>query len=219
MEGNAVPSSTLTARVAGVLFIFASAAAIAGGSLLLPISEPGFLGAGGSRAPLVTGALLEFALAVSVAAIAAVLWPMLRRGSEPLAMLYVTTRTLEGVLIAAGATSALVMTSLAGSPAAASAGAAVLEAREWTYRIGTLVVFGASAVVLNAVLVRGREVPRWISWWGLIGGALLLARGIAESYGTGLPAAAQAFLAAPIGVEEMVFAAWLVWKGGARAGT
>ncbi|GAB3829445.1 DUF4386 family protein [Dactylosporangium cerinum] len=83
-------------RVAGVLFILASATAVAGGSLLLPIQQPGYLSTGGRHAQLATGALLEFALAVSVIAIAAVLWPALRRSGEHLAMLYVTTRTLEG---------------------------------------------------------------------------------------------------------------------------
>ena len=36
-------SQRTTARIIGVLFIVASAAAIAGGSLLLPLSEPDYL--------------------------------------------------------------------------------------------------------------------------------------------------------------------------------
>ncbi|MFC5002515.1 DUF4386 domain-containing protein [Dactylosporangium cerinum] len=204
-------------RVAGVLFILASATAVAGGSLLLPIQQPGYLSTGGRHAQLATGALLEFALAVSVIAIAAVLWPALRRSGEHLAMLYVTTRTLEGVLIAAGATGALVMTSLAEAHASTAAGEVVLSGRDWVYRMGTLVVFGASAVVLNALLLRGRRVPSWLAWWGLIGGGLLLLRGVIEVYGVALPVAAQAVLAAPIGIEEMVFAGWLIVKGLAPA--
>ncbi|WP_433065299.1 DUF4386 domain-containing protein [Dactylosporangium sp. CS-033363] len=201
------------ARAAGILFIVASATAIAGGSLLLPITDSQFLATGGNRAQLASGALLEIALALSVAAIAAMLWPVLRRVSEPVAALYVATRTLEGALIAAGTLAALVMTSLAGSHAPPATGDALLSGRDWAVRIGTLVVFGASAVMLNALLLRGRLVPPWLGWWGLIGGGLLVLRGALETFGMTLPAAVQAVLAAPIGLEEMVFAVWLLVKG------
>nr|BFE73991.1 hypothetical protein GCM10020092_072920 [Actinoplanes digitatis] len=97
----------------GVLFIAASATAIAGGSLLLPIQEPDFLSEGGGRAPLVTGALLELSLALAVIAIAALLLPVLRRTDEAMAALYLATRSLEATLIVAAALGALVMTSLA----------------------------------------------------------------------------------------------------------
>ncbi|MEU7866606.1 DUF4386 domain-containing protein [Dactylosporangium sp. NPDC049140] len=204
---------TPPARTAGILFLVASATAIAGGSLLLPVTEPQFLTTGGAQPRLATGALLEIVLALSVAAIAAMLWPVLRRVSQPVAALYLVTRTLEGALIAAGTLAALVMTSLAASHAPPTTGDALLDGREWAIRIGTLVVFGASAIMLNALLLRGRLVPGWLAWWGLIGGVLLALRGALETYGVDLPAAAQAVLAAPIGIEEMVFAVWLLVKG------
>jgi hypothetical protein len=204
---------TQPARPAGILFIVASATAVAGGSLLLPIAEPRFLTTGSAQPRLATGALLEIVLALSVAAIAAMLWPVLRRVSQPVAALYLVTRTLEGALIAAGTLAALVMTSLVGSHTPPGAGDALLDSREWAIRIGTLVVFGASAIMLNALLLRGRLVPRWLAWWGLVGGVLLTLRGVLETYGVDLPAAAQAVLAAPIGLEEMVFAVWLLVRG------
>ncbi|GID91526.1 DUF4386 family protein [Amorphoplanes digitatis] len=197
----------------GVLFIAASATAIAGGSLLLPIQEPDFLSEGGGRAPLVTGALLELSLALAVIAIAALLLPVLRRTDEAMAALYLATRSLEATLIVAAALGALVMTSLAGTGATAATGDLVLGGRELAYRLGTLVVFGASAVTLNALLLRGRQVPPWLAWWGLTGGGLLLIRGVIETYGVELSGPAQAALAAPIGVEEMAFAVWLLAKG------
>ncbi|MFF5290086.1 DUF4386 domain-containing protein [Paractinoplanes globisporus] len=200
-----MPSTTVT-RLVGVLFILASATAIAGGSLLLPLREaypPA------STAPLVTGALLELTLAVFVVAIAALLAPVLRQASEGLAFLYVAMRSLEAALILVGAICALVLTTLAGS----AARSALLTGREWAYHIGTVLVFGAGAVVLNAVLLRGRLVPRWLAWWGLLGGGLLLARGVVELYAFPLPGAVQAICAAPIGLEEMVFAGWLIVKG------
>lgn len=201
------------ARPVGVLFVLASATAIVGGSLLLPIQQPDFLITGGPPGRLVSGAFLEVILAASVVAIAALLLPVLRPTSEGAAVLYVAIRTLEAALILTGAVNALVMTSLAASHAPAALGGVVLSNREWSYNLGTVVVFGASAVVLNALLIRGRQVPPWLAWWGLAGGGLLLGRGVIELYGVELTGVAQAALAAPIGTEEMVFAVWLIVRG------
>ncbi|WP_084598691.1 DUF4386 domain-containing protein [Actinoplanes subtropicus] len=207
-----MPASKTSARLVGVLFIAASATAVAGGSLLLPMRRRGFLTTGGSHAQLVTGALLEVALALAVVAIAALLLPTLRDAGEGWAVLYTAIRTIEGLLVLTGATSALVMTSLIGSGGPATLGAAVLQTREWAYHLGTVLVFAASAIVLNALLLRGGRVPRWLAWWGLAGGCLLLLRGVLELYGP-RPGAVQAVCAVPIGVQEMVFAGWLIVKG------
>jgi len=207
-----MPASKTSARLVGVLFIAASATAVAGGSLLLPVQRRDFLTTGGPHAQLVTGALLEVTLALTVVAIAALLLPVLRPAGEGWAVLYTAIRTLEGLLILIGAMSALVMTSLVGAGGPAALGAAVLQTREWAYHLSTVLVFAVSAMVLNALLLRGGQVPRWLAWWGLIGGCLLLLRGVLELYGS-LPAVVQAVGAAPIGVQEMVFAGWLIVKG------
>ncbi|WP_433383207.1 DUF4386 domain-containing protein [Actinoplanes sp. CA-142083] len=195
-----MPASTSPARLVGVLFILASVTAIVGGGLVATGSE-------------VTGALLEVVLALSVVAIAALLLPILRRSSEGGAVLYAAVRTLEATLILIGIVAALVATSGTDSPELAP------TVREWAYHLGTVLVFAVSAVVLNALLLRGRLAPPrpalarlappWLAWWGLAGGVLLAARGAIELYGP-LPAAAQAALAAPIGIQEMVFAVWLI---------
>ncbi|WP_433292350.1 DUF4386 domain-containing protein [Actinoplanes sp. CA-030573] len=196
-----------------MLFILASVAAIAGGSLLLPLDDPGRLSDGGPHVQFVTGALLEVVLGISVIAIAAMLTPVLRHAGEGAAMLYVAVRTFEGTLVLVGALSALVMTSLAGSGLTPALEALILHTREWAYHLGTVLMFAVSAVVLNALLLRGRQVPPWLAWWGLLGGALLLLRGVLEMYEFPLPTATQLTFAAPIAVQEMVFAGWLVVKG------
>ncbi len=206
-------SSKSRARLVGGLFVLASATAIAGGGLLLPIRERRFLDAGGTRALLGTGAVLELALAAAVVAIATLLYPVLRRASESLAILYVAVRTLEGILVLAATGCALIMISAVGTGATSGVGEVLLSGRDWALRLGTLIVFGAGAVVLNAVLRRARLVPSWLAWWGLVGGALAVVRGVFELYGVSLPLAVQVVLTAPIAVEEMVFAGWLIAKG------
>lgn len=209
-----------TARAIGILFIIASAAAIIGGTLALPATEPDFLTeAAGSESRVVFGLILELVLALAVFGMAALFFPILKKQHEGLALGYVATRTLEGVLIAAGTISAALMLSLSkgfGVDAAAEGIEPVADvlfaAREWTYWMGPMAVFSVSALILNWLLYESRVVPTWMSIWGFIGGVLLLASALLEMFGNAL-GGWQAIFTIPIGVNEMVLAVWLIIKG------
>ena len=86
-----------TARIVGVLFIVATVTAIVGGGL---VEEPlkrssALVVVAGSEDRVVTGVLFELVLVVSVVGIGALLFPVLRRRNEGLAVGYVGTRILE----------------------------------------------------------------------------------------------------------------------------
>jgi hypothetical protein len=209
-----------TARVVGVLFIVATSTAIVGGSLLLPLGEPDYLVAvAAAEGRIVSGVLIELLLVMSVVAIAVMMYPLLKRQDEGLALGYIGARTVEGVLLLAAAVSGLLVLSLAQEYAAAGAadvrvvGDSLLAARDWTYLTGSLVMFGVTALILNGLLYRSRLVPTWLSVWGLFGGGLAVARGLLEMYGVEFTALMQGIFTAPIGVQEMVFAVWLIVKG------
>ena len=61
---------------------------------------------------------------------------------------------------------------------------------------------------MNSSLYQSRLVPRWISIFGLIGGALVFTQGLMDVFGISLE-----LLAMPIALQEMVFAVWLIAKG------
>lgn len=209
-----------TARAIGILFIVASASAIIGGTLALPATEPDFLAeAAGSEGQVVLGLILELVLALSVFGMAALFFPILKKQHEGLALGYVATRTLEGVLMSASTISAALMLALSKGfgPDSTAAGIepvsqVLLAARDWTYWFGPMAVFSVSALILNALLYRSRVVPTWISIWGFIGGVLLLASALLEMFGQAL-GGWQAIFTAPIGLNEMVLAIWLIIKG------
>ncbi len=209
-----------TARAIGILFITASAAAIIGGTLALPATEPGFLSeAAGSEGRVVIGLILELVLALAVFGMAALFFPILKRQHEGMALGYVATRTLEGVLIAASTISGALMLALSKGfgPEATVEGVeplaeVLLAARDWTYWFGPMAVFSVSALILNWLLYQSRVVPTWISIWGFIGGILLLTSAILEMFGNAL-GWWQAVFTVPIGVNEMVLAIWLIVKG------
>ena len=172
----------VTARVVGILFIVATATAIIGGGLVMQsLDAPDYLGqVAAHEGQFLAGVVLEFILALSVIGIAALLLPVLRPHGEGLAVGYVAVRTLEAAFILLATTTALLVLAMAqdwGGAAAAGVepvGNALLSAREWTYFVGTMPLFGVSAVLLNTLLHRSRLVPPWLSLWGLAGGLLLL---------------------------------------------
>ena len=204
------------ARIIGGLFILATVLAIVGGSLLLPLDEPGYLvEAANAESQIVLGALLEIAMAVSVVGIAAMFFPVLRRQDEGLGLGYLGARILEAVLLGTAAICSLVILTLGmefGSEAG-GLGDLMLAVREWTYLLGSLAFLGLGGLVLYTLLYQSRLVPRWLSIWGLLAAALILARGLLEAFGIGLSGMAQGVLAAPIAIQEMVLAGWLIVKG------
>lgn len=212
-------SDTTIARIVGVLFIVATATAIIGGLMIQPATEPGYLtGAAAVEGRIVSGVVLEMVLVASVIGIPVMLYPVLRRRNEGLAMSYIGARTLEGVLLLAASVSALLILSAsrsyeAGETTVEAVGETLLAARDWTYLIGSMVFLGVSALILNTVLYRARLVPSWLSLWGLAGGALILIRGLVETYGVEFTGLTQGVLAAPIALQEMVFALWLIVRG------
>jgi hypothetical protein len=215
-DGDALLTDKTTARVVGLLFIAATVFAIVGGSLLLPLDEPDYLGEVAAQdGQVVSGALIEMLMVLSVIGIATMLFPVLRRRSEGLALTYVGTRILEGVLLLAAAASALVVlgASREATPAAQGVGDMALGLREWSYLVGSEVMLGVSAVILYSLLYAARLVPAWLSLWGLVGGVLIGLGGVLEVYGVDLSTAAQAVVAAPIAINEMVLALWLIVRG------
>jgi hypothetical protein len=202
------------ARLIGVLFIVASVAAIAGGMLILPVEEAETLAeVAAGDAGIVSGVLLEAVMVLAVVGIAALFFTVFRRREPGLAMVYVGARIIEGVLLLAAAVSALVVLALARGNGDPTDVGLLLAVREQTYLLGSLVALGLGALVLYGLLLRTRMVPRWLPVWGLIGAVLILGRGLVEVYGVDLSAAVQGVLAAPIAINEMVLAVWLIVKG------
>lgn len=201
-----------------MLFILASATAIIGGSLLLPIDDESYLTeVPAHEAQIASGVLLEFVLVFSVLAIAVLLFPVLKRQHEGLALGYVGVRILEAVVLLSATMSALFLLAysqgIGATGGSDSVGDALVVTREWSYLVGSMVVFGVGAVLLNTLLFQAELVPRWLSLWGLVGGVLIVGRGILEMYGLELSVPVQALFAAPIALQEMVFALWLIVRG------
>jgi hypothetical protein len=217
-------TDTATARITGVLFIVATGAAVAGDALVRPIRDDAdYLSTFASHETRVIASMVsELVLAAAVIGIAAMLFPVLKRRNEGLAMGYVGARIIEGAIIILGGISSLMLLTLsrdyiAGPNSDVStfepSGALLLEAREWTDALGTATVFGVSALILYGLMYRSEIIPRWLSAWGFVGAVLIVVAGIRGLYGHSPTSTLSILLTIPIGVQEMVLAVWLIVKG------
>ena len=86
-------------------------------------------------------------------------------------------------------------------------GTLLLAVKEWTSVVENF-PYGLGALILNYVLFQSKLVPQWLSVWGLIGAALLLAMGLLRLFGRSV-----IYLAIPILLNELVLAVWLIVVG------
>lgn len=212
-------SARKTAFVAGVFFVVAAAAAIAGLALYSPVlDDSAFVLGQGSGDKVLFGALFEVFVAISVIGTAVTLYPVVRREGEGIAMGYVAGRVLEATVIVVGLISLLAVVTLRGTSGDAAALGALSDAlvavHDWTFLLGPGFAIGVNTLMLAYLMYRSQLVPRWIARIGLVGGPLIFASSTAILLGAyeQLDPIAGA-LAFPVFAWEMSLAAYLIAKG------
>jgi len=88
-----------------------------------------------------------------------------------------------------------------------TSGALLLALKDWA-GVPEQFPYGLGVLILNYALYQSELIPRWLSGWGLVGGALILAMGLLRMFGHSV-----FFLAIPIILNEMVLAVWLIVIG------
>jgi Domain of unknown function (DUF4386) len=170
------------ARIFGVLFIITFLTSIPALALYQPILDnpAAYIAGGGEDNKIYLGALLELLLIIANIGTAVVVFPILRRQNEVLALGYVTARIVECAFIGAGIIFALGIVSLRqDSPDAASLAVSLAALKDWTFLLGPGFIVGwGNGLILGYLMYASRLVPRWMVWLGLIGGPLIILSGI-----------------------------------------
>ncbi len=198
------------ARIFGVLFILTFLTSIPAALLFQSVTDDpaGYIAGSGNDNQIYLAVILEFLLILANVGTAVVLYPIARRQSKVLALGYVSARIMECVFIAAGIIFVLGIVSLRrDSPDAADLALSLGSLKEWTALFGPgLVVPFGNGLILGYLMYKSGLVPRPMTWFGLIGGPILLIGNLVTLVdGWGAGSAFPALLVAP----EFIWEAFL----------
>ncbi len=191
-----------TARIVGVLFLAGFLTHGVGNLIATGIVDSG--DRSDSTALFVTGAVLMLLNSAIVISIGVLMFPILRPHNQAIAASYLGTRIVEGVSLAIGVVSLIVLT---GSDAI-NANAAFYSVAEAGLGIGSL--------FFCVLLFRTGLVPRFLAVWGFIGYACFAGGNLLELVGV---AGAGIVGAIPGGLFELTFGIWLIARGFASTAT
>ena len=220
-------STRKIALATGVLFVITYITSIPAQLIFYApvLHNPDFiLGGGGPDNGVFLGASLELLLIIANIGTAIALFPILKRQNEILALGYVTARVVESAFIAVGLLSLLTLVTLrqdlsgaAGADATSllTAGASLVALHDWTFLLGPGFVVGVgNGLVLGYLMYTSRLVPRGMAMLGLVGGALIVASGIAVVFGVFEAGSVWQIIATiPEFFWELSLGIWLIVKG------
>ena len=159
-------------------------------------------------------ALLELLLIIANIGTAVVIFPIVRRQNEELALGYVTARLFECTFILVGIVSILGIITLRNQVAGAAEGtvAYTLAAiKDWTFLLGPGWVVGwGNGLILGYLMYSSGLVPRRATWLGLIGGPLIIVSGTAVMFTGNDPSSTLHSLQGIVTIPEF---AWELFLG------
>lgn len=225
---NKGQASRGTAVIVGILFIIGTVAGVASGLVTAPVlNEPDYLAqVAANESTVALGALLILVMGFPLAMIPVLMYPIFKKYNEILALGAIIFRgVLEAVTYIILAISMLLLIPLSQAFVNASpSDAAFYQALDsllkqgsyWTEHVLAL-VFSIGALMLYWLFYQTKLIPRWLAMWGLVGAILYIVAPIANMFDPQHPALSLGVkwgnLMAPLALQEMVFALWLIFKG------
>jgi hypothetical protein len=214
-----------TAGIVGILYIIGTVAGILSVVVTGPFLEgPDYLTKiSANQIQFITGALCILVMGLALVMIPMLMYPILKKWNEPLALGYVVFRgALETGFYLAMTVALLILVPLsqaygkAGAPDASSfqaLGTLVLAGRDILDPLNA-VIFPLGALMFYYLLYQSNLIPQWISGWGLIGIVPFLAASLLVLFGYLDPmSSVRNLLYLPLALQEMVMAVWLIVKG------
>jgi hypothetical protein len=219
-----VSSTRKIALVTGVLFVITFITSIPPFVLLyVPVvDDPRYILVGGADNRVLTGAFLELLLIIANIGTAVVLYPVVKRVNEILALGYVTARIVECIFIAVGLLSLLTVVTLRQEATAGAdvgslltAGKSLVALHDWTFLLGPGFFVGVgNGLMLGYLMYSSRLVPRGMAMLGLIGGPLIIASGTAILFGVIEAGSVWQLIATiPEFLWELSLGIWLIVRG------
>jgi hypothetical protein len=208
-----------TARIVGVIYLAGFAVGIVGNMLIQSVlGAPNHLSTvSASSMTVAVGAMLWLMAVVGDTAHGVLMFPVLKRHSERMAIGYLAARIVDAVFIAVMVLFVLIQIPLGSEYVKATAAnashlqalsALFTQAKLYAYQIG-MSALGLAGLMLCYTLYRAKLVPPWLAVWGIAGYAIIFCGMVSGVMGSGLGDASS--IAG--GLWEMFMGVWLIVKG------
>jgi hypothetical protein len=187
------------------------------------LNHANYIVGSGDDTRVAVGALLEILLAISGIATAVVIFPIVKRVNESVALAYIAARTVESMLILIGVLSLMSVVALrqevAGTGSTTGAlmdvGRSLLAVHHQTALLGPQFCAGlGNGILLGYLMWQSRLLPRPLVIFGVIGGPLALLGGIGVLLGAwDDPSGPLTALTVLEVIWEFSLSVWLLAKG------
>ncbi len=212
-----------TALIGGALYVLTFASSIPAVLLLgsTVLNDPNYVVGPGPDTAVLLACLLDVINALACIGTAVVLFPVVKRQNETVALGFIGSRVLEAAIITTGVVSLLAVVTLrrgmdAGADEAAllTVGQSLVTVRDWTFVLGPILMSGVNALLLGSLMYRSGLVPRIIPLVGLVGAPLIIISAGALLFGIWTQVSVwHGIAAAPIFAWELSLGVYLVVKG------
>jgi hypothetical protein len=219
IKGSTLGTNRKTATIVGVLFIACTVSSILSGLFLRSLDAPDYLvNVAANESQVLIGMLVQCIWALTCVGIPVMLFPILKKHNEALALGFFSLRLIEGIFVFLAIVCQLSLLTLSKEFVTGvldasyylASGTLLHAARDWAFWVGPSITFALSALVLNYALYQSKFVPRWLSGWGLLGALVIISAELLAFFGFNQ---FYEVLAAPIALQEMALAIWLIVKG------
>jgi hypothetical protein len=177
----------------------------------------------GHDARIEIAAFLEVLQMIAGIGVAIVMFPILKRQNERMALGYVASRTVESSMICVGLISLLAILTLRGDLAASVgangeslqiAGRTLVAIKDWTFLIGPGFCVGINDILLGYLMYSSGLMPPRLAMLGIIGGPLIFASSTLVLFGAyDQTSGVAGVLTIPVFVFEASFAIYLIVRG------
>ena len=205
-----------TSLIAGILYLltFVSIPTLV---LYGPIHEPNYILSAVSDTAVIIGNILEIIVALSSIGTAVMLYPVLKRQNEGMALGLVGSRVLEAATIFIGIMCLLTVVTLRQTESGVQAlviSRTLVTMYDRIFLIGQSFMPAINDLLLGFLLYKSRLVPRGLSLIGLIGGGVLMVGDISVLFGIiGQHDSSTGLFAVPVAIFEFSLGVYLIVKG------
>jgi hypothetical protein len=208
--------------IAGILYLLGFIAGIL--SISYTIDDPNYLTKASLDANNVTiSAFFHLLMAPLYCGIAILLYPILKRYNQLLALGFAGFRFASGIFIIFGVIILLLLLSLSQEYVKSgiqnpiyfqTIGVLLQTARDLLNHVATILSVSISGLMYYILLYKTKLIPRWLSAWGLVGVIFAIAASLLFFFHIiSIITTIYIVLNIPMALQEIVLALWLIIKG------